>query len=152
MRKLAIALAFVGCLLGFSATSAQAQGVGVYVGPGGIGVSIGSHRGSPYWGYGYRHGGYRHGDHWGGDYRRYPSRDVYGYPDYRGGRYYYDDRFYDRAPRTITVTVIEYRQIRTRYGWEDRPVRVRVTAYWDSYFGAYVYRDTYGRQHVIDGY
>jgi hypothetical protein len=152
MRKLAIALAFVGMMIGFAATPANAQNVGVYVGRDGFGVSIGSYRGNPNWNHGYRHGGHRHGGHWGGDYRRYPRNDVYGYPDYRGGRYYYGDRYYNRAPQTITVTVLEYRQIRTRYGWEDRPVRVRVVAYWDSYFGAYVYRDSYGRQHVIDGY
>ena len=62
----------------------------------------------------------------------------------------YQDRYYDSAPSTIWVTVYEYRQVYTRYGWEDVQVPVRVMAYWDSYFGAYVYRDNYGRQHVID--
>lgn len=152
MRKLAIVFAFVGLMFGFAATPASAQNVGVYVGRDGFGVSIGSYRGNPNWDRGYRYGGRRHDGHWGGNYRRYPRHDVWGYPDYRGGRYRYQDRYYDYAPRTITVTVIEYRQVRTRYGWDDVPVRVRVVAYWDSYFGAYVYRDSYGRQHVIDGY
>jgi hypothetical protein len=150
MRKLAIALAFVGIMIGFAATPANAQNVRVQVGRDGWGVSIGSHRGNGHWDGGYRHGGRRHGGHWGGDYRRYPQHRVYDYPNYRGGRYYYQDRYYDRAPQTITVTVWEYRQVRTRYGWEDRQVPIRVVAYWDSYFGAYVYRDSYGRQHVID--
>lgn len=152
MRKLAIALAFVGLFVAFAPTTASAQSVGVYVGRDGWGVSVDNHRhrGNPRWDGGYRHGGHRHGGHWGGDYRRYGRDRVYGYPDYRGGRYYYEDRYYDRYPSTITITVYEYRQVRTRWGWEDRQVPVRVVAYWDSYFGAYVYRDSYGRQHVID--
>ena len=168
MRKLAIALALVLTTVGFASTaSAQGRhghnghrggvdvyvgggGIGVHVGHGGVDVRVGTYRGNPRWDGGYRNGGYRNGGHWGGDYRRYPHHDVYGYPNYRGGRYYYEDRYYDYAPSTITVQVWEYRQVWTRYGWEDVRVRVYVTAYWDSYFGAYVYRDSYGRQHVID--
>ena len=149
MRKLAIALAFVGIMIGF-ANTASAQNVRIHAGRGGFGISIGSQRGNGHWDGGYRNGGHRNGGHWGGDYRRYPRTGVHNYPDYRGNRYYYQDRYYDCAPETISVTVWEYRQVYTRYGWENRQVQVRVVAYWDSYFGAYVYRDSYGRQHVID--
>ena len=77
MRKLAIALAFVGIMIGFAATPANAQSVGVYVGRDGFGISVGSHRGNGHWNGGYRNGGHRNGGHWGGDYRRYPRNRVY---------------------------------------------------------------------------
>lgn len=132
MRKLAIALAFVGCMLGFAATPANAQ-VGVYVGPGGVGVRIGD---------GHRHGGWHNGG------RRY---DDYRYNDRR-----WDNRRYDRdnyrTPQPITITVTEWRQVRTRYGWDNVPVRVRVVAYWDHGARSYVYRDSYGRRHYVNGY
>jgi hypothetical protein len=149
MRKLAIVFALVGIMIGF-ANTASAQDVRVRVGRDGFGISVGSHRGNGHWDGGYRHGGRRNNGHWGGDYRRYPRDRAYDYPSYRNNRYYYQNRSYNYAPQTISVLVWEYRQVRTRYGWEDRQVQVRVIAYWDSYFNAYVYRDSYGRQHVID--
>jgi hypothetical protein len=178
MRKLAIALAFVGIMIGF-ATTASAQNVRVHAGRGGVGISInsghghnGDHRNGDYRnggnrngghrndGYrndghrndGYRNDGHRNGgfQHWGGDYRHYPRGRAFNYPTFSGGRYYYENRSYNYYPETISVTVWEYRQVQTRYGWQNVEVQVRVAAYWDSYFNAYVYRDSYGRQHVID--
>ncbi len=152
MKKLAIAFAIVLSLVGFASTaSAQGyRGHGGHNGRGGVGISINTgHRGvgvGIYVGGGYP-GGYRHG---GDIYSHYPRGRAYGYPVFRGGRYFYDDRYYDNYPDAITVTVYEYRQVRGYYGWENVEVPVRVVAYWDSYYGAYVYRDSYGRQHVID--
>lgn len=121
----ALSLTLFGAL---SATPASAQGVGIYVGPGGVGINIGGHR----------HHGYRDG-YWGNG-------------GYRGSdRYYGSGGYRDEYRRPIYVTVYEWRQVQTRYGWEEREVPVRVVAYWSQRDRAYIYRDSYGRQRIYRG-
>ncbi|MBC8000440.1 MAG: hypothetical protein IAF58_20990 [Leptolyngbya sp.] len=121
----ALSLALFGAL---SATPASAQGVGIYVGPGGVDVNIGRHRDIYYGNGGYRNDGYRWNDR------------------YRGNGGYRNDY---RQP--IYVTVYEWRQVQTRYGWREREVAVRVVAYWSQRDRAYIYRDSYGRQRIYRG-
>ncbi|MCC6980129.1 MAG: hypothetical protein IT343_17555 [Candidatus Melainabacteria bacterium] len=144
MRHLAIALAFVGSLIAFTATPASAQSVGVHIGRDGVGVHVGDgYRDRGY--YGRRDGCYdnrnRCNDRWDG--RRGDRR----WDDRR-----WDDRRWDRGPANITVTVWEYRQVQTRWGWENVRVRATYVAYWDHSARAYVYRGRDGRRHYVDGY
>lgn len=143
MRHLAIALAFVGSLMAFTATPASAQGVGVHIGPGGVGVHIGrdSYRDRGY--YGRRDGCYN--NRRGCNDRRWDNGRRW--DDRR-----WDDRRYDRGPANITVTVWEYRQVQTRWGWENVRVRATYNAWWDRSVGSYVYIGRDGRRHYVDGY
>lgn len=150
MKKYAILVAACAALFVLGpAQTAQAQtGVGVYVGPDGFGVTINSgrhghhHHGNGQW---RNRGCHQHGPSCGGHGPVY--RQPYPGPDYRYPRP--PQRY---APAPITVTVWEYRQVQTPYGWQSVRVSRVVVAYWSHHFNAYVYTDLYGRQRVVDGY
>ena len=142
MRHLAIALAFVGSLMAFTATPASAQSVGVHIGRDGVGISVrDGYRDRGY--YGRRDGCYN--NRRGCNDRRWDNNRRW--DDRR-----WDDRRYDRGPANITITVWEYRQVQTRWGWENRRVRATYTAFWDRSVGSYVYIGRDGRRHYVDGY
>jgi len=145
MRTFAIALALFGCLIGFTPSTASAQSVGIHVGPGGFGISVRD---------GYRDG-YRDRGYYGrrdGCYNNRRGCNDRRWDDRRWDDRRWDDRRWDRGPSSITVTVWEYRQVQTRYGWENRRVRATYVAYWDRSAGTYVYIGRDGRRHYVNGY
>lgn len=150
MKKLAIVVAAFAALLVSAAPASAQTGVGVYVGPGGFSVSVNhGHGHGRHYGHGngrYRHGhvhGPNCGHHHGPVYT--PPIVVPRYPDHGCNRGC--DNGYYQTPRPITVQVWD--TVRGPYGY----VRVQrwVTAYWSNHFNAYVWSDSYGRQHVLHG-
>ena len=78
MKKLALGAIAAGALVAATAVPALAQ-VGVYAGPGGIGVDIGTPR--YYYGGPYHRGYYNYAPGWNGGERMYRHRDWRGYRD-----------------------------------------------------------------------
>jgi hypothetical protein len=130
MRKFAIVLSALVATL-FVSNAASAQSVDIRIGNGGFGIGVYSgHRGHGDWG----RGGWDRG---GWDRRG---------PVYRQPAPIYRDPcdFRDCVPSTITVRVHE--TCVDRYGNVGYTGRVILrTAWYDSYYGGYIYRDDFGR-------